>query len=135
MHYSSPLKRVCSFALALLGMIGCIATDAAAQRPVGGHWRTGDEYGAARLAFGADGRLAGRGPCNVIVGGTYRIEGDSIRLTGISATRRFCSATVEREAEFFRRLARVRMFRISGPRLELKDQNGTTILRLVRDRG
>ena len=79
------------------------------------------KFDAAKL--GASG-FAG---CNTF-SGAYRVTGDAIDMGPFAATRMMCEPDVyQLETSFFRALAEVRSYRVTGTRLELLDQLKTVV--------
>jgi heat shock protein HslJ/uncharacterized lipoprotein YbaY len=66
----------------------------------------------ATLVFGPDGRLSGRGSCNVFTG-QYVITGDAVSVSGIAGTKVSCAPSLmAQEARFHEVLREVRRFEI-----------------------
>ena len=79
---------------------------------------------ASTLAFGADGRVSGRAPCNRF-GGGYTLRGDELAFTGTFTTRMMCEpAVMERERRFVALLEAVRRFERAGDSLVLRAEDG-----------
>jgi copper homeostasis protein (lipoprotein) len=80
------------------------------------------------LVLRADGRIAGSGGCNRLVGGYMRIL-EQIDFAGIATTRVACPAGMEQEARFTAALAAAARWRIEGRHLDVFDVGGERILR------
>lgn len=127
------------------GRVGLLLQQAAdvgaAETMQGTAWRVrrarGQEapaFAAATLEFLRDGTLAGSTGCNRIRG-RHAIGAETIRLDGLSATRRGCqNALQDFEEHYLRALRRVRVWRREGRRLTLSDEVGTPLLVLDRTR-
>lgn len=122
---------VALFAL-FLGLPAGLAL-AHAERLAGADWVVSGETGprAAFIRFEA-GRVAGLGGCNRF-GASYTLNGDSLSIGSIVATRMACAKDVMRkEQAFFTTLAAVRSISLAGDRLELRDGGGKPLATLVR---
>ncbi len=78
----------------------------------------------------ASGRLIGSGGCNRMMG-SYTLDGRALSFGQVAATRMACIEAMEQEAAFFQALDQVREWRVSGDALELLDQRGSVVARLV----
>ena len=85
------------------------------------------------LTFTADGRVTGNAGCNQF-GGQAAVNGESVRLGPLIATRRACvdQARMEREQQFMDALERARSWRIEQSHLLLLDEGGVELLRFGR---
>lgn len=87
----------------------------------------------ARIVLGADGTAQGNGGCNGFTG-TYRLEGESIAIGPLAATRRAClQPFMDLETRFFAALAAARAARIEDEGLVLLDGEGKPVARLARE--
>ena len=75
-----------------------------------------------------EGRLAGSGGCNRIMGG-YTLDGEKISFGKMEMTRMACPEEMQQEREFVDTLQRVRSWKITGQHLELFDEAGTQVAR------
>ena len=73
-------------------------------------------------------QVAGSGGCNRMFG-TYELNGDALRFTGVGATKMACKDGMDTEAEFLPLLSRVRQWKIAGQQLELSDSTGAVLAR------
>lgn len=73
-------------------------------------------------------RLSGSGGCNQLVG-NYKVNGPSLDLGMLAATRMACLDEGNVEDEFLRTLSQVKTWNILGQRLELYDQLGALLAR------
>ncbi len=81
------------------------------------------------LVLTQDGRVQGSGGCNRLLGG-YLLEGASLELTQLAATRMFCPEGMETEAAFTAALTAARTWKILGSHLELYGEDGALVARL-----
>lgn len=79
------------------------------------------------LLHGAEARVTGSGGCNRF-GGQYRLQGQSLRFFGLSATLRLCLDGGSSEAGFFERLPQVVSYWQKDRRLELRGSDGKALL-------
>lgn len=82
----------------------------------------------ATLRFGADGKLGGRGSCNIYTG-SYTLTGESLTIGQMAATRMACTpALMQQEQRFLDILQQVQRFELSpSGALVLIDRNGRRI--------
>ena len=76
--------------------------------------------------FAADGRVSGSGGCNGF-GGSYTLDGGSMRIGPVTATRKACiepQGVGELEAWYFAALERVARWSIQEDRLQLRSADG-----------
>lgn len=100
----------------------------------GSEWGFAGESGprARFISFSADGHVSGHGGCNRFMG-QYKQEGEALALGPLAATRMACpEADMAREQELFKLLENTRGFRASHLELELLDENGRSLAKLVR---
>ena len=71
--------------------------------------------------------MTGSGGCNRF-GGQYRLQGQSLRFFGLSATLRLCLDGGSSEAGFFERLPQVVSYWQKDRRLELRGSDGKALL-------
>lgn len=116
------------------------AATAASASLVGPEWVAEDIGGKgvadqvrSHLSFMPDGRLAGSGGCNRIIGG-YTLQGETITFSQMGSTMMACPpAMEEQERRFLRMLGEAKRWRITPEgRLLLLDGEGTALARLVR---
>lgn len=87
--------------------------------------------------FGTDGRLTGNAGCNSYFAG-YRLSGRSIAIEPPGATRRACAdpaGVMEQEARYLQALATATQYRVSGDRLELRNDQGSLMAIFARRGG
>ena len=116
----------------------------------GTYWKATQLLGEARVATGsstgdgpqgsprqpahlrfdaAEGRVAGTGGCNRMMGG-YKAEGDSIEFTRMASTMMACpDGGMEGDRRLAGALEAARRWLIAGPLLELFDASGTRVAR------
>ena len=75
-------------------------------------------------------QVAGSGGCNRMFG-TYELNGDALRFSGVGATKMACKDGMDTEAAFLPVLLRVNRWRISGQQLELSDSAGVVLARFA----
>lgn len=80
----------------------------------------------------ADGRAGGFGGCNSY-SGTFRLDGQSLRIESIASTLMACPETMDLEAGFLHALERVSRWNILGDWLELYDEQGKLVARFQAD--
>ncbi|HEX6828787.1 MAG TPA: YbaY family lipoprotein [Burkholderiales bacterium] len=73
-------------------------------------------------------RVDGSGGCNRLTGG-YRIEGDTIAFNKMATTMMACPKGMDTEKEFLKALGEAKAWKITGQRLELRDEGGSVIAR------
>ena len=73
-------------------------------------------------------RVSGSGGCNRMMGG-YRTEGESISFDGMATTMMACAKGMDTEKDFLKALGEAKAWKITGQRLELRDEGGTVIAR------
>ncbi len=73
-------------------------------------------------------QVAGSGGCNRMFG-TYELNGDALRFSGVGATKMACKDGMDTEAAFLPVLLRVKRWKISGQQLELSDSAGVVLAR------
>jgi len=82
------------------------------------------------VRFGGEGRLEGNGGCNGFFG-TYKLDGDTIAIGPIGATRRACEESVmDLEMRLFDALAKSVSYARERIALELRDGSGIALMRL-----
>jgi putative lipoprotein len=90
-----------------------------------------DEQQEAHLILSTEGgRVTGSGGCNRLMG-SYTLNGDGLRFSGVASTRMACMRGMETEAGFLAALEQARTWRISGRQLELFDEGGRLLLRFM----
>ena len=88
-----------------------------------------DTNRAAHIVLQPDSKqVAGSGGCNRMFG-TYELNGDALRFSGIGATKMACKDGMEIEAAFLPLLQRVRQWKIAGRQLALSDSAGVVLAR------
>jgi heat shock protein HslJ len=86
---------------------------------------------APTLQFTDPARVNGTGGCNGFTG-KAAIDGDTVRLGPLAATRRMCpQPMMQVEDSYFRQLDAVRRARMDGSALVLLDDTGKALLRLL----
>lgn len=90
-----------------------------------------DEQREAHLRFTGEGKLAGRGPCNTLMGGYTLAAADSLRFSGVATTRMACPVGMDEEAGLLAALQDAAAYRVRGERLELLAPDGRTLVRLI----
>ncbi|MBP7001425.1 META domain-containing protein [Amaricoccus sp.] len=119
----------------LLALALMLPTAAAADPGLAGsEWRPLDLAGTpfpaggeAFVRFGADGALTGSGGCNRF-SGTYTIDGDTLTIGPVAATRMACpEPAMSAEAALFRALAAAASFSRDGADLNLLDGDGVPL--------
>ena len=75
-------------------------------------------------------RAHGSTGCNRFQGG-YRVQGSTLRFTGIAATRVFCADTRELEEQYIRVLDATARWKIIDAQLELSDADGARLALLT----
>ena len=101
---------------------------------VGPAWTVREIDGAAlpedappTLEFAANGRVAGRAPCNRFTG-SYTLRGDELSFSQLAMTRMACAPPLmERERTFVALLGAVRRFERTGDSLILRTDDGRAI--------
>jgi heat shock protein HslJ len=105
-----------------------------------GAWRL-DDLGENRaidplklpLTFATDGTLRGEAGCNR-VNGTFKLDGDTLKIGRLATTRRACAkAVMEQERRFLDTLRRAAGWKIESEHLILSDAKGATLMRLSPD--
>ncbi|THF64441.1 META domain-containing protein [Pseudothauera rhizosphaerae] len=86
---------------------------------------------AAHLILSSDGRVAGSGGCNRLLG-SYRLEGEKLSFGQLAGTRMACLQGMEQERILFDALAKVTRWRTEDGRLALFDEAGTVRARFAR---
>jgi len=81
------------------------------------------------LVFHEDGGLTGSDGCNRLIG-TYAIDGASLRLSQLGATRMACARGMGQADQLRGVLEKVGRYRIIGQQLEILDRTGSLLLRL-----
>lgn len=71
-------------------------------------------------------RVSGSGGCNNIVG-SFTLEGDRLKFSGMGSTMMMCPEGMEQEREFLKMLENVARYRIGGEALTLADDKGRAI--------
>ncbi len=112
---------------------------AEAAHLAGSEWRPVEIGGAEVPAdtgifvrFGGEGELTGHGGCNSFFG-SYSITGDRIEIGPLGVTRMACPEPVStREFEFLASLENAKQFARERIDLELRDQSGITLVRLIQ---
>lgn len=84
-----------------------------------------------QLHFLEAGRLAGTGGCNRFIG-TYRVDGDHLRVSAHAGTKMACGQGMDAEVGFHALLDQVTHWRIEGATLLLLDDAGRLVLSLER---
>ena len=74
-------------------------------------------------------RAGGSGGCNGLLG-KYEADDDRLTFPGMAATRLACKEGMETEAAFLRALNQVKLWRITGRKLELMDGDGRVLAEL-----
>lgn len=74
-------------------------------------------------------RAGGSGGCNGLLG-KYELDGDRLTFPGMAATRLACKDGMETEHAFLGALNRVKLWRITGRKLELMDEDGKVLAEL-----
>jgi heat shock protein HslJ len=88
-----------------------------------------DSNRAAHIILQPDSKqVAGSGGCNRMFG-TYELNSDALRFSGIRATKMACKDGMDTEAAFLPVLLRVNRWKISGKQLELSDSAGVVLAR------
>jgi putative lipoprotein len=83
------------------------------------------------LMLNTDGtRVNGYSGCNSFTG-SYTTFNDSVEFFGMASTMKACPAGMEQETRFLQALKRTREFQVIGDQLQLKDDNGKTLLEFV----
>jgi copper homeostasis protein (lipoprotein) len=73
-------------------------------------------------------RLSGSGGCNRVIG-SFEIDGDKLRLRGMSGTTMACATGMEQEQRFLQSMGTVERYRIRGSHLEVLDAGGAVMAR------
>ena len=88
-----------------------------------------DSNRAAHIILQPDSKqVAGSGGCNRMFG-SYELNGDALRFSGVGATKMACKDGMDTEAAFLPVLQRVNRWKISGKQLELSDSAGVVLAR------
>ena len=88
-----------------------------------------DSNRAAHIILQPDSKqVAGSGGCNRMFG-TYELNGDALRFSGVGATKMACKDGMDTEGAFLPALLRVRQWKIAGQQLELSDSAGVALAR------
>ena len=88
-----------------------------------------DSNRAAHIILQPDSKqVAGSGGCNRMFG-TYELNGDALRFSGVGATKMACKDGMDTEAAFLPVLLRVNRWKVSGQQLELSDSAGVVLAR------
>jgi heat shock protein HslJ len=74
-------------------------------------------------------RAGGSGGCNGLMG-TYEVDGDRLAFPGMASTRLACKQGMETESAFLKALNQVKLWRITGRKLELMDGDGKVLAEL-----
>jgi heat shock protein HslJ len=125
---------------ALLATAGCATAGEEAAAPLAGsEWRPvaigdtapGSDSGSF-VQFRGEGQITGTGGCNRF-SGTYEIDGATIRIGPLAATRRACPPPLmHREAALFAALERARRYQRARIDLTLYDEAGSAVARFAR---
>ncbi|GHU04519.1 hypothetical protein FACS1894158_04990 [Betaproteobacteria bacterium] len=84
----------------------------------------------AQLRLNAEGRVSGSGGCNRI-SGAYQLTGGQIAFSQVVSTKMACIGDVAAtEDAFFKALAQVASWEITGQTLSLRDAGGKLVLEL-----
>jgi len=134
-----PRRPVLLAGLALLAIPARAATLPDPRLLAGPAWRVEQIGGRGvldhvqpSLGFTAGGRVQGQGGCNGF-SGPYAVEGASMRIGPLAATRMGCRGAIgDQEARFLAALAEVRGWRLDGSLLQLANAEGATLIRLAR---
>jgi len=73
-------------------------------------------------------KMTGSTGCNTM-GGTYELDGDHLRFSGLFMTRKACPGGVSWEPDYPRALEAVSTWKITGDHLELYDDLGSMLAR------
>ena len=88
-----------------------------------------DKRQEAHLIFAADElRLSGSSGCNRVMG-SFKVDGDKLRLGQMAGTMMACLSGMDLEQHFLKTLNKVERYRISGSHLEMLDAAGTVVAR------
>jgi heat shock protein HslJ len=142
------MKTIVSLWLALLALAACASAPQPVLKSVamneaainGKHWvaEVAGDIDAAqrpRLEFLRDGRLAGYSGCNV-VSGTWRMEGDAVRLGALAMTKRGCIGPAgDVEKRFLAAVNERSSFTLEGARLVAKGAAGEPMRFVERPSG
>ena len=82
---------------------------------------------APAINFSEDGTMSGNGGCNQLLA-DFTADDGTISIGTVASTMMFCEDVMDLEAEFAAALAVVTRYEISGDRLQLTDDNLTTVL-------
>lgn len=81
----------------------------------------------AKLVFQhGDGRIAGFGGCNRIMG-DYHVDGPKLRIGPVASTRMACANGMDQEAAFLAALDQVASWQIHDSTLQLSDRDGRPV--------
>ena len=122
--------RVARSSIWIMGLATCAcAMSAAPVSLAGSHWvaqveGVADREQSPRLEFLADGRLVGYTGCNML-SGTWRVEGDAVRLGALAATKRGCLGPAgDVEKRVLAALNEKSVVRVEGAKLVVQGVSG-----------
>ena len=126
------------FAFALLAVLASSCAHAGAPL-AGSEWRPAEIAGLVVpsdpemfVRFGAEGRLEGHGGCNGFFG-SYKLDGRTIEIGPLGATRMACDeAVMDRELRFMELLGQAAAYAREGTKLSLTDAAGKLSMRLIQ---
>ena len=136
------MPRLLTLLVALL-LAACTANDAPASPSlVGTKWTLqslagapiGDVRRAPTIHFQSDGQVGGYGGCNSW-GGSYELNGDTIRFGQMRSTLMACEHGMDVEGRFHAMLKQVRTVAATGGTLVFKDEAGTELARFTKATG
>src|SRR5262245_6726794 len=73
-------------------------------------------------------RVSGSGGCNRVTG-SFELDGNTLRLGQMAATRMACLRGMEQEQAFLQSMTKVERYRISGSHLDMLDAQGAVVAR------
>jgi|SRR5271154_2383111 len=86
-----------------------------------------DPQRQAHLTFDKKtGKVTGSGGCNTVVG-KYKVNGEHILFSDMASTMRACADGMDTEGKLLKGLPHASTWKISGRRLELRDDSGAVI--------
>jgi heat shock protein HslJ len=141
LHYRQEKTTVRLMILILAATLGCTASTATSENEqlrdrdwslvwVEGFDSTPDGVATPTIRFGSDGRLGGNTGCNS-AGAAYTVEGQSLKVDAVIATKRACLDPRGNALEhaYIRAIEAAEGYRISNGELELVDAAGTVVAR------
>jgi len=90
----------------------------------------GVEGAGAYIVLGSDMMVQGRGGCNRFFG-AYSLAADLLSFGNIASTKMYCHETMHVEDALFRALGLIMTVRVKDHTLEMRSDDGSTVLRFI----